>query len=110
MTNYKDKMAKDVIDAMEHRMASLIMILGQMVLSALRTNHKECTEKELNTIMSNVSEVQSELCMILQIPKDTLVDAMISVNKMLSSTKEEEITDEFIDELKSIAYTTGGKS
>jgi len=112
MNEFKNKMANDVINAMEHRMASLIMILGRMCLSALNTRREECSEEELDKIMSNVSEVQSELCMILEIPKDTLVDAMITVNKLLNTQidGDDKIDETFINELKSIAYTPGGKS
>ena len=95
-------------DKTESRLAILVMILGQMCVSALRLDHKELAENEIDMIISNISQVQSELMCILGIPKDKVIQAMLDIKEMMNEDDKE--SEELKSQLQSIAYSQGGKS
>ena len=95
-------------DKTESRLAVLVMLLGQMCVSALRLDHEELAENEIDMIISNISQVQSELMCILGIPKDKVIQAMLYIKEMMN--EDDEDTEEIKAQLQSIAYSQGGKS
>ena len=95
-------------DKTESRLAVLVMLLGQMCVSALRLDHEELSENEIDMIISNISQVQSELMCILGIPKDEVIQAMLYIKEMMN--EDDEDTEELKSQLQSIAYSKGGRS
>lgn len=92
----------------ESRLAALIMLLGQMCVSALRLDHKELSKNDIDMIISNISQVQAEVMEILKMPKNKVIQAMLDIKELMDT--DDEFREKLKEELQSIAYSQEGKA